>query len=143
MNRTRLISLGVAVTGLALSLPAASKTLSQLPTAEHAGPITYLSGGSDARQADAMRHATASYPLELDFLWGRGAKESPIANVDWSLKNDKTGQAIAAHSTGPIVLATLPDGHYTLRATYDGKSLTRDVSVQKGKHDRLVLEWPE
>jgi hypothetical protein len=135
--------LGVAVTGLALAVPAASRTLSQLPPAEHAGPITYLSGGADAKQADAMRRATASYPLELDFLWGRGAKETPIANVDWSLKNDKTGQTIDAHSSGPVVLAALPDGHYTLTATYDGKPLTREVSVRKGKHDRVVLEWPQ
>jgi len=138
----RLFSLGVAVTGLALAAPATG-TVSQLPPTEHAGPVTFISGGTDANQADAMQRATASYPLELDFLWGRGAKETEIANVEWSIRNT-TGQTLAdARSTGPMVLASLPDGRYTVTATYDGKALTRDVTVQKGKHDRVVLEWPQ
>ena len=148
MKHSSLVSLGVAVTGFALAVPATSTTMkttmSQLPPAEHVGPVTYLSGGADAKEAEAMRHATANYPLELDFLWGRGAKESQIGNVDWSLKNDTTGQTlINANATGPMVLASLPDGHYTVTATYDGKALARDVSVQKGQHDRVVLEWPQ
>jgi len=147
MKHSRLISLGIAVTGFALAVPATSTTMkttmSQLPPAEHVGPVTYVSGRADAKQAEAMRHATASYPLELDFLWGRGAKETQIANVEWSLHNAAGDTLIYAHSTGPMVLASLPDGHYTVTATYDGRALTRDVSVQKGRHDRVVLEWPQ
>jgi hypothetical protein len=142
------VSLGaVAATGLALAGPAANatmkSTMSEIPPAQHAGPVTYVSGGGDAVQADALQRQAAKYPLEFDFLWGRGAKETAIANVDWSLKNDKTGQAVDAHSTGPMVLASLPDGHYTVTATYDGKTLSRDVDVQRRKHDQLLLEWPE
>jgi len=148
MKTCRLIPLGVAVAGLALAGPALSaaapSTMSQLPPAQHAGPVTYVNGGAEAMQADAMDHASASYPLELDFLWGRGAKESEISHVDWSLKNDRTGQTmVEAQATGPMVLASLPDGRYTVTATHDGKTLTRDVSVQKGKHDRVLLEWPQ
>ncbi len=138
----RLFSLGVAVIGLALAVPATG-TVSQLPPAEHAGPVTFVSGGADANQADAMHRATASYPLELDFLWGRGAKETQIGNVEWSIQN-AAGRTLAdARSTGPMVLASLPDGRYTVTATYDGKALTRDVTVRKGKHDQVLLEWPQ
>lgn len=143
MKHSRLFSLGaVAVTGLTLAGPAAS-TISEIPPAQHAGPVTYVSGGDDAARADALQHRAAKYPLELDFLWGRGAKETQIGNVDWSIR-DATGHPLVdARSSGPMVLASLPDGHYTVTATYDGTSLTRDVSVQKGRHDQVVLEWPE
>jgi hypothetical protein len=47
------------------------------------------------------------------------------------------------HSGGPLVLASLPGGRYTVRATYDGKTITRSVNVRKGTQDDVLLEWPQ
>ena len=147
MNHRRLVPLSIAVAGLVLAVPTASATakpsMSQLPPAEHAGPVTYLNGGAEARQAEAMHRAAFNYPLELDFLWGRGAKESQISKVEWSIQNAAGHELVDARASGPIVLASLPDGHYTVKATYDGKALTRDVVVRKGKQDKVLLEWPQ
>jgi hypothetical protein len=114
-----------------------------LPPKQVHGSVVYLSGGTSAAQALAMRSEAANYPLELDFLWGRGAKESPIAVVDWSIKN-VAGQALLhASSSGPVVLASVPDGRYMVTARHEGKTLSRTATVRKGTHDTVVMEWPQ
>jgi hypothetical protein len=140
-NRVLLVSLLAA-----MSLPTATALASvdaALPPAQRAGSITYLSGGSDPAQATAMRGVEARYPLELNFLWGRGAKETEVAGVEWSIRNAAGHELLDVRSGGPLVLASLPDGRYTVTARYDGTALSRAVAVHKGMHDDLLLEWPE
>jgi len=147
MNKRKFLPLSVAIAGFvaAGSATAAANpsATSQLPPAQHAGSVTYMSGGAKAPQAEAMYAAAANYPLELDFLWGRGAKESEISKVDWSISNAAGRELVKAESSGPIVLASLPDGHYTIKATHDGKELTRNVTAHNGKQDTVLMEFPQ
>ena len=114
-----------------------------LPPEQKAGSVAFLSGGSDPGQASAMQNAAARYPLEVEFLWGRGAKETDIAGVDWSIRDEDGHVLLDRRSGDPIVLASLPDGRYNVTATYDGTTLSRVVTVRKGLHDDLLLEWPQ
>lgn len=140
-NRILLSSL-LAMAPFSISMCWASASPS-LPPAQHAGPITYISGGGTPAQAEAIGQKAAGYPLELDFLWGRGAKETPIANVDWSIRNAPGHEMLDAHSNGPEVLASLPNGRYTVTARYEGTTRSRVVDVHQGMHDTVVLEWPQ
>lgn len=129
-----------------MPVPAAMATApaaAALPPAQVTGPITYLSGGTDPAQAAAMEGAAARYPLELDFLWGRGPKETEISGVEWSIRNAAGHDMLDASSGGPIVLALLPNGRYTVTAHYEGNTRSRVVSVNKGTHDTVLLEWPQ
>lgn len=132
------VSMAIMPAAMAMASPE-----SALPPQHTAGPVTYLNGGSDPAQATAMNGAAARYPLELEFLWGRGAKESEIARVQWSVRNAAGHEMIDGSAGGPMVLASLPDGRYTVTATYDGDTLSRTVSVRKGMHDDVLLEWPQ
>jgi hypothetical protein len=114
-----------------------------LPPTQVRGDVAFVSGGSDPAQAAAMRGEAANYPLELDFLWGRGAKETPVADVEWSIRNPAGKLLLDASSGGPVVLASLPDGRYTITGHHDGKAISRVVAVHKGAHDDVLLEWPE
>ena len=114
---------------------------SDMPPAKHAGQITYFSGGSAPAQAKAMDSEARRYPLELLFFWGRGEKETPI-DVEWSIKNAAGKELVDARSSGPEVLASLPDGRYTVTARYDETTLSRTLAVHRGAHDTVVLEWP-
>jgi hypothetical protein len=113
------------------------------PPAITVGSITYLNGGRDVTQATAMRSEAARYPLELDFLWGRGAKETPIGNVDWSIQNAAGHRLLDASSNGPLVLASLPNGRYRVTARYQDRTLSRVVNVRQGTHETVLLEWPQ
>jgi hypothetical protein len=130
----------------ALLVPAAiafASTNPDLPSRHVEGSVAYLSGGSDPAQAAAMRGEAARYPLELDFLWGRGAKETPVAAADLAIKDAAGHPLVAAPSGGPVLLASVPEGRYTVTARYEGKEVSRVVNVRKGTHDTVVMEWPQ
>jgi hypothetical protein len=138
-SRTLCLSL-LVMTPLAASTAWASVSPS-LPAAHTVGPITYVSVSADAAQTKAVRAEESRYPLELLFLWGRGAKETPV-DVQWSIKNAAGKELIDAQSKGPEVLASLPNGRYTVTASYQGTTLSRVVDVHKGTHEVVVDEWP-
>ncbi len=139
VNRKLWLSL-LAVTPFAASTGWASIN-SDMPPAKSVGPITYSSGGSTPAQAKAMDNEAARYPLELLFFWGRGQKETPI-DVDWSIKKASGHELVDARSSGPEVLASLPEGRYTVTARYKETTLSRAFNVHKGTHDDVMLEWP-
>jgi hypothetical protein len=139
-NRNRILWTSLLAASLPVSTAWASIS-SDMPPSKSAGPITYVSGSSDPAQAKAMSSEAASYPLELVFFWGRGQKETPVT-VDWSIKDAAGHEMLDAPSSGPEVLASLPDGRYTVTARYKETTLSRVLAVHKGIHDTVVLEWP-
>ena len=140
IDKTVLIGLA-ALMPVSLALASTSEA-GDMPLTHYSGPIAYLSGGDAPAQAAAMDAAAARYPLELDFLWGRGAKETALPAVDWSIQSASGREMLDAPASGPVVLATLPNGRYTVTAHYDGDTLSRPVHVRQGIHDDVVLEWP-
>ena len=114
---------------------------SAAPPAKTVGPVTYIDGGRAPAQAQAMNREASDYPLELLFLWGRGQKETPIYGVQWSIKNAAGHELLDKSAGGPEVLASLPNGRYTVTAHYQEKTLSRAVTVHRGQHDEVVLEW--
>ena len=48
---------------------------------------------------------------------------------------------LAVRSDGPYLLAKLPDGEYTVRATYFGHTLERTVKVAGHASARAVFVW--
>jgi hypothetical protein len=136
------VSTFVAVVAAAASTAWAS-TNPDLPAAEHAGVVTYLSGGSALAQTQAVQSDATEYPLELQFVWGRGAKETPVTASEWSIRDATDHVLVVGRSGGPVILASLPNGRYIVQATYDGDTLRRVVHVRKGTQDDVLLEWPQ
>jgi len=139
-NRNRILLASLLTTSLPLSAAWAAMS-HDMPPSKTVGPVTYLSGGSDPAQAKAMNSEASRYPLELMFFWGRGQKETPVP-VEWSIKNAAGRELLDAPSSGPEVLASLPDGRYKVTARYDETTISRTVNVHRGIHDTVILEWP-
>jgi hypothetical protein len=90
-----------------------------------------------------MQTDAAQYPLEVQFIWGRGAKETPVAASEWSIRDAADRVLVVGHGGGPIILASLPNGRYIVQATYDGDTLRRHVRVSKNAPEDVLLEWPQ
>jgi hypothetical protein len=75
-----------------------------------------------------MDAEAARYPLELIFLWGRGQKETPV-DVEWSIRNTAGDELAHARSSGPEILASLPDGRYRVTARHDATTLSTQCFV--------------
>ena len=88
-----------------------------------------------------MRRAEASYPLSLEFVRRSEPHDWFLANVEVTIKDRHGDTMLKTYSDGPILLAKLPDGPYTVTATDDGKSETRQVSVTVAKPEKLIFEW--
>ena len=131
--------------GLAAALCAATgawaATSASLPPEQTSGPVTYLSGGVGEDQQAAMQQAATKYPLELWFTQGAKAAEVFMANVPVTIK-DRTGKVILdARSDGPLMLAKLPDGRYTITAQHSGKTERRKVKIEHGRQETVVFNW--
>jgi hypothetical protein len=123
-----------AATGLAMPML-------NLPPEETQGVVTYRTGGVGEEEATAMRLAESQYPLSLEFYAHGRPPDQFLTYVAVTIK-DKNGKiALDMYSDGPILLARLPDGRYTVTASDAGKAKVRHVTVAADKPQRLVFEW--
>jgi hypothetical protein len=122
--------------GSALAIP-----IRNLPPEETQGAVSYRTGGIGQSEAQAMRQAEPHYPLSLVFAERAGPKNWFLANVQVTIKDQHGNTALKTFSDGPILLARLPNGQYTVTATDNGRSETRHITVASGKPDRLVFLW--
>jgi hypothetical protein len=92
-------------------------------------------------QHSAIQHEATNYPLEMKFLRsGKGSAEY-TAGIPVTIK-DQTGKVVLdTRSNGPLMLAKLPDGKYTIKAEEAGKSELRQVTIAQGKHRTVVFRW--
>ncbi|HKU70568.1 MAG TPA: carboxypeptidase-like regulatory domain-containing protein [Burkholderiales bacterium] len=121
------------IAGLALFLGAVQAPAYSAGTATPAatGSIPHVSGGIGEGEQQQLLARQRDYNLKLVFTLNEG---NYIADVNVAVK-DKAGKTVLEDvSGGPFFLAKLPAGQYSVVATYDGKAVTRKVSVGSGLH---------
>jgi hypothetical protein len=104
------------------------------------GRISYVNGGFGTEEADALRAQAADYPLELVFVRRVDNREEFLADVRLVIVDGK-GQVMIDRAAGPIFLARLPDGQYTITAEYAGAQQSRRVAIAGGRHEKISLVW--
>lgn len=103
--------------------------------------MVYRSGGIGESESAAMKAAANRYPLEVLFAQ---RNESGAAVYDagnrLSIRDDGGEQVLSTVSEGPFLLARLPAGRYTLKASRNGDARTRTVTIGP-RHVRVGFEW--
>lgn len=135
--------------GLALSLAVLlamgvwTQAKAQLPPVHKAGDVEYVSGGIGHDESTAFKQAKHDYPLALTFaVHSDGSASSPYASdVQVVIRNDQDQDILNATSEGPYLLVRLKPGHYRISATYEGKTLSRDVDVGQNGTADIKLMW--
>ena len=128
--------------GLALlaALPArASTNPDLLPPTLKSGLVTYMSGGISREQQFAMERDSAQFPLELHFLASGPAYA--LAYVPVTIRDQSGRVVLDTSADGPLLLADLPDGQYTVSARYNGQTETLAGTIQHGQHQTLAFDW--
>ncbi len=109
-----------------------------LATAGPAGParadtIYECSGiGLEAREAAE----TVPHTLRLEFAQADGHY---LGGVEASLSDARGNEILAVRCPGPWVLLDLPDGTFRVSASFEGKTVTRTVTIRGGKRKRQVF----
>ena len=105
--------------------------------------IPVVNGGITKDEADAIKAQAPGYSLEVT-LARRG--ETPGRNefvADAHLRViDSAGRVLVdRNDAGPIFLAKLPAGQYTVEATIGGRPQTHKVDVADGRRTQTTFLW--
>ncbi|VVE30754.1 carboxypeptidase regulatory-like domain-containing protein [Pandoraea communis] len=112
-----------------------------LPPSMQQGNVTYVSGGIDSDESGAFKREASRWPLSIEMAArGDGANEY-VADVQVQIMHGGT-TVLDTRSKGPFMLVKLPEGNYTVKATYDGKPMTKDVRVSAKGHAAAMFLWP-
>jgi hypothetical protein len=103
----------------------------------------FVNGGITSDEADVMRQEATHYPLEIT-LARRG--ETPglndfVAGAQLRVIDSAGRLVVDRTDAGPIFLADLPPGSYTIEATYSGQTKTDRVQVSNAGRAQVTLLW--
>lgn len=125
-----MLACGMAVTAQAQTAgaPAAST-----------GQPAVISGGIGLESRDQLAAKAHDYNTKLVFAL---SSREYVSDVDVDITSS-AGRKVASHHTeGPWMYAQLPPGDYTVRATFNGNTLTKKVSVGKQGQKVVNFLWP-
>jgi len=113
-----------------------------LPPVQSQGQTEYLTGGIGTDESEAILQAARAWPLVLELAQNGPTRAAYISDVSVTIK-DGSGKIILDTITqGPFLLVRLAPGRYSLDASYESKTLHRDVNIGKAGSSRIVLLWP-
>ena len=139
---------GAAIALVALAGAASAADLGVVAMAESVGgyrgnELAYINGGVSRDEADALRNAAPNFPLQLVFTrrGPAGANDEFVADASIAFFDERGNRVAALTQQGPIFLARLPDGRYTIVAEHDGRRQTRVVDVRNGRSRTVNFLW--
>lgn len=101
--------------------------------------IPYMSGGIGSEERELMKKESKDYNLRLSFALKTGQY---VADIRLVIEDAKRTQILSTTLSGPWFFIKLPEGTYSIKATYAGK--TREIKNLKLEKDRPVsrtLVW--
>lgn len=102
--------------------------------------VTYVSGGIGSCESQEMRRIAKDYQLELVFVQKTAMTESFLANIPVEIIDKRGSYMLDTVTKGPFLLAKLPNGRYSVIATFNGETKTHPISITS-KHQRVVFVW--
>ena len=128
---------------MAAALVAAGASAWALPQVKTTGDVQYMTGGIGEDESTAMLEQSHHWPLTLEFARKAGKGAEWMANVGVTVTDHRGDPVLQATSDGPLLLARLAPGNYTVRASAGGQVIERHVHVTPGHPGKAVLVWPQ
>ncbi len=115
-----------------------------LPPVHTQGQVAYLSGGVGQQEAKSIEAAAARWPVMLEFAVKDTdtKRDAFLTNVSVQIIDKAHSMVLDTKSEGPFVLARLQPGQYTVKATFDGKTMERTLNVAGKGTAREIFVWP-
>ncbi|MDP2625862.1 MAG: carboxypeptidase-like regulatory domain-containing protein [Candidatus Rokubacteria bacterium] len=103
-----------------------------------AADVPYISGGAGADERQELLAKERDYNLKIIVADTSGAY---LANVQVVIESARKERVLDTTMDGPILLAKLAPGTYTIRATSDAKTLTRTVIIAAQGLRQVDFRW--
>ena len=102
--------------------------------------VAVLAGGIGDDELLALRAREKEFNLKLVFSLVQG---NYLADVDVVVVDQRGATVLERLNTGPILLARLPAGEYSITVSHDGKAVSRKVRIATGRlRTEHVVRWP-
>lgn len=122
-----------------MALPALAQTMNSqtysYSASSHSSIVPVISGGVGVESEASLKDAEQRYTLKLIFT---GVKGSYLSGVDVFVKDKNDNLYISETSEGPILLAALEPGQYTVEASHNGTVKTQGFTIPKNGGLRIV-----
>jgi hypothetical protein len=105
------------------------------------GEVTFISGGVGGDERNAMQAIRGDYNLSLLFFV-QGSGEY-LSDVKVSITDSKGNTFLETVSDGPMLLASLKSGRYTVTAELDGQVAHKKATIVGNKRTSLSFIWPQ
>ena len=99
----------------------------------------YISGGVGSDSREELLAKESEYNLKVIVAATSG---DYLANVQIVIDSARNGRVLDATMEGPILLAKLAPGTYTIRATSDAQPQTRIVTIPAQGLRQVDFRWP-
>ena len=119
-------------------LATAAVLLVTLNMEARAADVPYMSGGAGADAREELLANEREYNLKIIVADTSGAY---LANVQVVIESPGKERVLDTTMDGPILLAKLAPGTYTIRATSDAKTLTRTVTIAVQGLRQVDFRW--
>jgi hypothetical protein len=101
--------------------------------------VPYVSGGVGADAREELAAQEKDYNLKIVVAATSG---DFLADVQVVIESARNERVLETTMEGPILLALLPPGTYTVKATSDGQPQTKSVTVAAQGLRQLDFRWP-
>lgn len=124
--------LSLTMGGIAAAAPPA-------PAGPQPGEVEVISGGIGEDEQRSILAREKEFNLKLVFSLTQG---NYVADVEVVINDAKGVKIVERSATGPLLLARLPAGEYSVGATRGGRTVIRKVKLAAGKLRTEHLRWP-
>ena len=101
--------------------------------------ISFVSGGVGDEQQDVLDSVVGRFNLKVTLARQDGKYMGSSA---LRIEDQRGSDLLQTESKGPLFLAKLPAGTYTVHASAEGRSFSRKVTVPSAGLEQIVLTWP-
>jgi hypothetical protein len=109
-----------------------------LATIARAADVPHVSGGVGSDEREELGTKERDYNLKVITARSSGDYLSGVVIVIESAAGERMLETTMA---GPILLAKLPPGSYTIKATADAQTLTQTVTIQAQGLKHVAFRW--
>jgi hypothetical protein len=123
-----------------LRLVMSAVALAALPVMVQAADVPHISGGIGSGEREELRTKEPDYNIKIITAMTSGDYLSGVVIVIESVTKEPV---LETTMTGPILLAKLPPGSYTIKATTHSRTLTQTVAIEAQGLKQVDFRWPD
>ena len=103
-----------------------------------AADVPHISGGIGSGERDELRTKEREYNLKIITAMKSG---DYLSGVQIVIESPTKERMLETTMVGPILLAKLPPGSYTIRATASGQTLIQTVAIEAQGLKQVDFRW--